>query len=872
MKKSYILLLFFTGILQAQLDSLWTKSYGDTLSDGGYFIQQTNDGGYIAAGRVEYYYDNDNHFDGFLIKTDSYGDTLWTKSFGGIQDERAYSVKQTYDGGYIVLGRTNQHFSNDFWLVKTDELGDSLWTKTFGGESSDIGRSVIQDDDGGYLLFGYTLSYGNGSSDFWLIKIDSNGDSLWSKTYGGNQYEFGYYFDKTNDNGLILVGTTSSYGNGGTQYGTDIWIVKTNEDGDSLWSKTYGTGSDEYCQYINEDSDGNFIIIANTESFDNGDDNIWLLKTNANGDSLWSKTYGGINNDYSSAVFEIDNGGYLIIGSTRSFDNGEDCENPPCSDVWLIGVDANGDSLWSKTFGGAGAEYPYHAVKTNDDGYILVGGNQSSLFDNQDLWLIKLWNKPKLIITEIMQNPSGVSDAYGEWFELYNTGEDTIDISGWVFKDTDDDYLSLDVDCCLNIPPNRHYLMICNGDSAINGGISNYDFIYEREAFNLGNSDDEIIVLHSDGLEIDRVEYDGGATFPDPNGKSMELVHYDLDNNDGSNWVESANILPSGDYGTPGEANSTLVPELYFQIDTECTNWPHSGIHFGPVELGDTTQCSLYIENQGSGDLSISVITNDGFGVNNDSITVPEQDNDSLIIYFVPDTAGFYESIIELYTNDENNANIEVELYGLGLSPLREIYLFIDSLDFGEVAVGDSAINYIPIMNIGNTELEIDDIITDAPFYVDIDDGSLDPVEEVSVQVTFVPEDIGEYSGIVTIYSNDSDEEEVTVQLSGTAVTLAVDEIIIPKKFAVHQNHPNPFNPVTSIQYELPKDSFVNIRVYDLKGRLVNKLVSKEQTAGYKAIKWAGVDNKGRPVSAGIYLYEIQAGDFRQVRKMVLLK
>ncbi len=206
------------------------------------------------------------------------------------------------------------------------------------------------------------------------------------------------------------------------------------------------------------------------------------------------------------------------------------------------------------------------------------------------------------------------------------------------------------------------------------------------------------------------------------------------------------------------------------------------------------------------------------------------------------------------------------------LSPVQEIYMYTDSLDFGEVAIGDSTILDMPIFNLGNTQLEIDDIILDAPFYININDGSLGAGENLDVQVRFVPVAMGEYSGIVTIYSNDNDEEEVIVQLTGIAEELSVDGHQIPDKFTLHQNHPNPFNPVTTLRYDLPEDTMVNITIYDMMGRVVRTMVNTQQNTGFKSVRWNATNDVGSSVSVGLYLYMIQAGDFRQTKKMVLLK
>ena len=506
-----------------------------------------------------------------------------------------------------------------------------------------------------------------------------------------------------------------------------------------------------------------------------------------------------------------------------------------------------------------------------------------------------------IVLNEIMKNPGAVSDSDGEWFELYNAGDDTVDITGWTFKDSDNDSFSIDVNCCINIPPNEYFVLICNGDTATNGGISKYDLVYDREVFNLGNSDDEIIMIDTYEFEIDRVQYDNGTNFPDPNGLSMELIYHNLDNNDGANWIESTNMLPSGDYGTPGEGNSTFLPALTTQIDANCVGTVQGfpmwlWMDLGEIQINDTSECMLIVSNVGYGDLILSNIhigeindnPNTAFSVTVDSLepeipaesslVIPPEGSDSIIVHFAPEEEGFYSGNLSFDTNDENMPTHNEPVHATGLSPVREIYIETDfdsdTIYFYDAQIGDdSYFESIYIFNLGNTTLEIDDIIATEPFHVGIiTDGSLDPVETLEVPVQFYPDSAGDYSGTVTIYSNDSDEEEVIIHLYGDTETLSIDEIPIPDKFTLHQNHPNPFNPITTLRYDLPEDALVNITIYDMMGRRISTLVNNQQSSGYKSVRWNATNDKGSSVSAGLYLYTIQAGEFRQTKKMVLLK
>jgi hypothetical protein len=326
---------------------------------------------------------------------------------------------------------------------------------------------------------------------------------------------------------------------------------------------------------------------------------------------------------------------------------------------------------------------------------------------------------------------------------------------------------------------------------------------------------------------------------------------------------------------------------LETQIYANCHGGVNNGwMELGDIEINDSSECMLFVENTGYGDLILSNIhigesqndyPNTAFSVTVDSLVIPPEGLDSIVVYFYPEVAGFYSGSLSFETNDESNPTHNEAVHGTGLSPVREIYIETDfasdTIYYYDAPLGDSTYaEYVYITNLGLTTLEIDDIVATEPFYVNVNDASLGYLEYLELPIFFIPDSAGSYSGTVTIYSNDSDEEEVIIQLFGVTEALSVDEIPIPEKFTVHQNHPNPFNPVTTLRYDLPEDALVNITIYDMMGRQVKSLVNGSQTAGYKSIQWNATNDRNEPVSAGLYLYTIQAGKFRQTKKMVLLK
>jgi hypothetical protein len=307
------------------------RTYGGADSDGGKSVQQTSDGGYIIAGFTSSFGAGG---DVYLVKTDSLGDTLWTKTFGGSFGDEAWSVRETSDGGYIIAGSTNSFGAglSDAYLIKTNSLGDTLWTKTLGGIDYDFGNSVQQTSDGGYIVAGVTESFGAGLYDAYLIKTDSLGDTLWTKTYGDSGWDYGNSVQQTSDGGYIIAGSTNSFG----VADNEVYLIKTNSFGDNLWTRTYGGpfNDDDHGFSVQQASDGGYIIAGTTQSFGTGN-YVYLIKTDSLGDSLWTRTYGDTLSDQGHSVQQTSDGGYIIAGSTNSFGAGLD-------DVYLIKTDGNG--------------------------------------------------------------------------------------------------------------------------------------------------------------------------------------------------------------------------------------------------------------------------------------------------------------------------------------------------------------------------------------------------------------------------------------------------------------------------------------------------------------------------------------------------
>jgi hypothetical protein len=348
----------------------WYKTFGSGVDACGYSAQQTTDGGYIVCGRIVYAPSGAK--DGaWLIKTDAEGNKLWDKVLGG---EEFRSVQETADGGYIVcggimIGRTNE----DLWLVKTDVDGNELWARTFAPSEKRhwaYGNSVQQTQDGGYIIGG------RNSEHLWLIKTDADGNAIWDKIFARNKFAIANSVRQTTDGGYIVCGSTSPQEYpGGPVSRKNVWLIKTDAEGNKLWDRTFGDELYASGDSVQQTTDGGYIICGSGDA----EKTVYsigplLIKTDAEGNKLWDKVLYRDGNKLLNEMFRINegsgqsviqaaDGGYIVCGSTY------------WEDLWLIKTDAEGNKLWEKIFdkeirGGAGG----HSIqKTADGGYIISG-------------------------------------------------------------------------------------------------------------------------------------------------------------------------------------------------------------------------------------------------------------------------------------------------------------------------------------------------------------------------------------------------------------------------------------------------------------------------------------------------------------------
>lgn len=369
----FVLLMMLSISYQATSQVTFQKTYGGSNNEEGYMVRQTTDGGYIILGNT--YSFGHTSGDIYLIKTDAWGNTQWKKTYGGSVTEYGNSIQQTTDGGYIVAGFTNSYGNGngEVYLIKTAANGDTLWTRTYGQPRGE-GISVQQTSDGGYIVAGNNAGW---PLDFYVVKTTATGDTLWTKTYGGTDSEFCNSVQQTTDGGYIISGVSNSFGGGNFQ----MYMVRTDASGDTLWSKAYVTATSNNYAHAQQTSDGGFIIACPT-TVGPGNQDFLVVKTNASGDTVWTKTYGSTGNDYLSSIRQTADGGFILAGSTVAV--GDTTGN-----IYLVKTTSTGDTLWTKNYGGTGDDWTYYGEQTTDGGYIVSGATFGDNTDSIDILIIK---------------------------------------------------------------------------------------------------------------------------------------------------------------------------------------------------------------------------------------------------------------------------------------------------------------------------------------------------------------------------------------------------------------------------------------------------------------------------------------------------
>jgi hypothetical protein len=377
-------LLFFCAfcfflLLSNLVQSQYQRTIGGTLDDVLYSSVQTTDGGFIATGWTRSFgVDSANIY---VVKISSSGTIQWSKTIGGANDDGAYGVIQSTDGGYVVAGYTRSFGAGDYdmLIIKLSSSGAVEWNKTIGAAGYDYARSVIQVADGGYIIDGATNSFGAGNFDYYFVKLSSSGSLEWSKTAGGTNIDRASFMIQTSDGGFAVTGRTNSFGAGNY----DVCLIKFTSSYNIDWSNVIGGTDYEEANSIRQTTDGGYVIAGQTGSYGAGLYDMYILKVNSLGALQWSRTVGGTNNDYGNSIFQTTEGGYIVGGSVTSFGAGG-------QDMYIVKLTTSGTLDWSRTIGGTNNDLAYTVYQTSDGGYNVNGYTGSFGVGAYDLFNVKL--------------------------------------------------------------------------------------------------------------------------------------------------------------------------------------------------------------------------------------------------------------------------------------------------------------------------------------------------------------------------------------------------------------------------------------------------------------------------------------------------
>ncbi|MBN2682223.1 MAG: T9SS type A sorting domain-containing protein [Bacteroidales bacterium] len=507
---SILFVLSFSFMLNCQVHIQWQKCLGGTDGDYAYSIQQTSNGGYIVAGSTSSnngdVSGNNGGTDIWIVKLDIIGNLLWQKCFGGTNDDYATHIQKTDDGGYIVVGTTNSNNgdvtgnngSYDIWFVKLDNSGNIQWQKCIGGTNDDYAYFIQQTIDNGYIVAGYTwsndgdISGNNGNEDMLIVKLDNSGNIIWQKCFGGTEYDRAHYIQQTTDGGYIVTGYTFSNdgdvsGNNGEE---DMWVVKLDNLGDLQWQKCLGGTDWDGAFSIKQTADGGYIVAGETCSGDgdvfgyNWGYDVWIVKLDNLGNIQWQKCLGGTYWEHSFSIQITSDGGYIVAGNSESND-GDVSGNHGNVDFWVAILDNLGNIKWQKCLGGSGIDGAYNVQQTIDGGYIVAGTTNSN--DG---------------------NVSGNNGSYDMWvvklFEPNITGNMFLDENENQIKDLDEAVVA---DQMVKLEPGPQFAFTNNdGYYYFYAEPGNYTVSYVPLAHWYSTTDDYVFSIDSAGQLVDSLD------------------------------------------------------------------------------------------------------------------------------------------------------------------------------------------------------------------------------------------------------------------------------------------------------------------------------------------------------------------------------
>lgn len=404
-----------TAAKKSEVNMIWNKTYGGDYVDVTQSITNSSLGGYIISGWTNSSGRGD--LDIWILRISEDGTHIWNRTFGDVEEDKGFEIIECNSGGFAIAATfTNTstfHDNSDFSVIRIADNGNLIWHKNYSGPEqtdvslkSDLGRSIIECPNGDFVLAGVTGT-AIGDSDAWLFRIGPNGHKLWDRTYDHWDNERCYTphsLVRCSDGGFAIACYTYN-----ASLSNDIWLIRTNSFGIQLWNKTYGVNSGyERPESLILCEDGGFGIMANTQSFGAGSTDAWFIRTDAFGNQLWNKTYGGSEEDSCTKAIEMSDGGFTLMGSTHSFDIGN-------GDAWIIRIESAGNLIWNHTIGDPYGNGISAFLYLGNNTYIATGTTHHLGMQYQDAWIIKF----QVTVDESLSSPNGTIPGYNLTFYFW---------------------------------------------------------------------------------------------------------------------------------------------------------------------------------------------------------------------------------------------------------------------------------------------------------------------------------------------------------------------------------------------------------------------------------------------------------------------
>ncbi len=384
MRQSIMITLFLSFSLFAadnpDLKATWQKAYGGAKDDVAKAIVATKDGGALIVSTTRSF--GHGKTDINLLKIDSQGHKLWEKNYGGKRKEAPAAIARMKDGNYVIVGYTKSYGKggHDFYILKVDPKGNKLWEKVAGGDAKDDATAVVATEDGGVVVLGSSKSFGVGSYDYYAVKLDSQGSLIWDKTAGGKDWDIPSDIVEMDDGSLLLVGKSESFG----ENSYDGYVVKLSGEGKFIWEKSFGGKKEDMFSAAAKGQDGGFALVGKTKSYKDKKGDVYIVLLDKEGKKRIVKTYGDVGEkDRAYAVTALKDGGYAITGSSRGMSYGR-------TDFILIMIDKDGKVRGSNHYGGKKEEIAYGITQLNDGGIVMVGDTKTFNRGGMDIFAVRV--------------------------------------------------------------------------------------------------------------------------------------------------------------------------------------------------------------------------------------------------------------------------------------------------------------------------------------------------------------------------------------------------------------------------------------------------------------------------------------------------